>query len=376
MTAYYWFRRLHLWVSLVLALPLLIILLSGLLLLLEPVLQTGLRAPQALTPAAAQRLQQRMEVLQAEHSGCAVSYLGLSSSLIAQPRLYLRCADGFRTYELAADGSASPLSDGFFNWVLSLHRTLLLGEGGRQLVAISSVLLALSCLLGLLLWLVRGDRVQLSREHFLPQRLLSGKADGLRRWHALSGLYITPLLIVMVITGICWPWRAPLYSLLSAGQLDQPALKTVMAGPVATGMTADAVAAVPDLLALKSRAEALLPGYQLTGIVTPRPPAFNYQLRMVAREGLSLVPQHYLFLHPADLSLLQQVDIWPVPSSEPQASQSAGEQALTSLRFLQYGLHTGFVFGLPGVLLWALALLLTGGLLLAGGIVLWQRRRS
>jgi uncharacterized iron-regulated membrane protein len=64
MTAYYWFRRLHLWVSLVLALPLLIILLSGLLLLLEPVLQTGLRAPQALTPAAAQRLQQRMEVLQ------------------------------------------------------------------------------------------------------------------------------------------------------------------------------------------------------------------------------------------------------------------------------------------------------------------------
>jgi len=97
---------------------------------------------------------------------------------------------------------------------------------------------------------------------------------------------------------------------------------------------------------------------------------------MVAREGLSLVPQHYLFLHPADLSLLQQVDIWPVPSSEPQASQSAGEQALTSLRFLQYGLHTGFVFGLPGVLLWALALLLTGGLLLAGGIVLWQRRRS
>ena len=149
-----------------------------------------------------------------------------------------------------------------------------------------------------------------------------------------------------------------------------------MAGPVATGITADAVAAVPDLLALKSRAEALLPGYQLTGIVTPRPPAFNYQLRMVARDGLSLVPQHYLFLHPADLSLLQQVDIWPVPSSEPQVSQSAGEQALTSLRFLQYGLHTGFVFGLPGVLLWALALLLTGGLLLVGGIVLWQRRRS
>jgi len=97
---------------------------------------------------------------------------------------------------------------------------------------------------------------------------------------------------------------------------------------------------------------------------------------MVARDGLSLVPQHYLFLHPADLSLLQRVDIWPALSSEPQVSQSAGEQALISLRFLQYGLHTGFVFGLPGVLLWALALLLTGGLLLVGGIVLWQRRRS
>lgn len=135
------------------------------------------------------------------------------------------------------------------NTITDLHRHLAAGRTGQLIVAVSSLVLGVTCLIGLILWWPLRGRT-------FVRAWRRGQALD---WHNALGLVVIMPLLIMAITGVCFTWNRPIFTQLEKLQgypsrYENP----VLAVP-------DGARKIP-LDAVVEQVNRLLPGIGITAI--------------------------------------------------------------------------------------------------------------
>lgn len=133
--------------------------------------------------------------------------------------------------------------------LIDVHRRLAGGRAGQQIVGISSLVLTVTCMLGIVLWWPLRGRT-FAR---------AWKRGNALDWHNALGLVVLLPLMVMAVTGVMFTW----------GRTIWPALENLQGYPSQAVMPAVSVSegdarVSMDLIVDRVRAE--LPGRRITGI--------------------------------------------------------------------------------------------------------------
>src|SRR5690606_29577972 len=98
-------------------------------------------------------------------------------------------------------------SEPFFQMLLNLHRNLLLGSPGKQIVGISVIIFVILLFSGLILWWPKSRRWRTSKASF-QVRWRANSFQLNYSLHRVLGVYAFPLLLFIALTGlyITYPW--------------------------------------------------------------------------------------------------------------------------------------------------------------------------
>ena len=260
-------------------------------------------------------------------------------------------ADGSRRYFAPEDGAlllARSEHDDWLLWLHELHTALLGGETGHELVGIVGWIALFMLLTGLYLWWPTWRR--------MLAHLRMYRGPPVRRWltwHRGTGAIMTPLLLLLTLTGVGMIYhdgaRTFLAALLGGDQAPSAPARASRGSP-------------PDWSQVLANAQAALPDAQLTRIATLKPGdgVIGFRARAAGEwhpNGRSLV-----FVDAADAHVLLSHDA---------TMQRPGARLAEAI----YPLHIGSVGG--AAYKWAALL---GGLLptflLVTGFLFWRRRRG
>lgn len=135
------------------------------------------------------------------------------------------------------------------NAIVKVHRSLLASKAGVMIVAVSSVLLAITAIFGLILWLPMKSRT-------FVRAWKRGQAID---WHNALGVVSLLPLIVMAVTGVTFTWGKQVFPLLEKVQGGPSRLPTpVVSAP-------DDAVKLPFQDAL-DRVETALPDIRVSGV--------------------------------------------------------------------------------------------------------------
>jgi uncharacterized iron-regulated membrane protein len=170
-----------------------------------------------------------------ERDGGSVIDVWATSTAASRFDIYYSAVDGADRV-MRVDGHGRALRDsldgeaiahgGIFNTLTKLHASLLGGDVGRWLVAVSGVLLITTLVIGLrLAWPARKNR----RRALLvrPAGVASARAHG---WHRLAGLWGAALLLPLVCAGILLCFSEAIDAALDAK------VPTPLTAPAAAGL--------------------------------------------------------------------------------------------------------------------------------------------
>lgn len=208
-----WLLRIHRWITLTLAIPLAVLILTGLVLSFEPMVQ-GSAGPVRVTPEAIDAALSKHDPSGAARSLVIRSYAGIASIGGAR-RGEATHVDLVRNEAVASPGALAE----FFTASRRLHETFLLDLG--WLVSLSTI--------GLLVLIALGVSMGWPR----LRNTLSG-------WHKGTGWFLLPLLILSPLTGLFLAFGL---SFTGAG----PASGTAGARPLPLREAVKQVAATHDL---------------------------------------------------------------------------------------------------------------------------------
>lgn len=245
-----WLLRLHRWVTLVFAIPLAVIVLSGLVLSFEPVAQVASVAPGSLTLATVEDLLARHDPEGKARSLTFRSYENRLSIGGVRPDDTID-VDVRTGAELTEDGAASNL----FYYSRVLHETLMLDLG--WLVHVSTMAMLLLVVLGIAMGWPR-------------------LANSLSGWHKATAWFLLPLLVLSPLTGLFLAW-----GISFAGS------PTGRAEPLAVAEAVRVIGARHDLanlVWLRGRGGRLLARLVVNG---------EYRVHAVTREGLEPAPRNW-----------------------------------------------------------------------------------
>jgi uncharacterized iron-regulated membrane protein len=156
------FRKLHLYLALLALVPLVIIAVTGLLLLFEAEI-TQWQAEEhqqndaqlVMTPQVLTMLHLHTEQLLVENSQCKLNYIRHDVQAESLSWVYLSCPEKRKKFVVNLNTNQHcPLQKDGFQLILDLHRTLLLGEVGQNIVGISTLVIIFNIVLGLVLWFI------------------------------------------------------------------------------------------------------------------------------------------------------------------------------------------------------------------------------
>lgn len=246
------------------------------------------------------------------------------------------------------------LSDDFFLFIEDLHMHLLLPEAiGRQVVGISTIIFIIMLISGIVLWWPK-------KKHDLKKRLKIKWDAKWRRvnydWHNVTGFYVALIALTIALTGLTFSYEWMHKAMYFAGNMgnDYPeeketvAIDTLLAKPKAISPVDIAYTA-----ARKTRPDDQMyfvwQQDNKNAIITGSYP-----------ESLDFDHQSNMFFHPATAELLKQ---------QLYNQKSSGMQ----LQEMNYGLHTGQYFNLPGKII-AFITSLISAMLPVSGFVIWIGR--
>lgn len=133
--------------------------------------------------------------------------------------------------------------------VTKIHRNLVGAKVGQSIVALSSLLLAITCIFGLMLW------VPLRARTFARVWKRGGALD----WHNALGLIAMLPLILMALTGITFTWGRQIFHVLDR-------IRGAHSGLEAPVVHVSAGAIKMPFQDVADRVGALLPGNRITGV--------------------------------------------------------------------------------------------------------------
>lgn len=242
--------------------------------------------------------------------------------------------------------SGSARADGALQFIYRLHQTLLFGDGGKTLVAISGLFLIATALAGYrLLWPQRRNWRRIMRP-----KLAGNARTKMTLVHRATGVAAGPVLVILAITGAGMNWTPPIKSAFTGiGLADAPPSPQDSKGALRLGP--DAALAV---------AERRFPAAHFTSITLPASGSSLYAIRLrQPREAHAIFGMTNIQVDGTTGAI--------VAITDPRQSRP-GDKLLEWL----FALHNGEFLGLPGRLL----VLLTGAALftlcLLGGAA-WLR---
>lgn len=292
--ASFWYH-LHLWIGWIAAIPIALACLSGAILSFAPEIARW-ENPELynLTPTGTPlSTAQVLEAYGQAQPRYQVNYLGIPET----PRQVFQAyciqirPDGNRPMKVYFNPYTRELipQDNKFSFspfITAVHRNLVAGPAGRLVVATSSLLLAITSVIGIILWWPMRGRTLV--------RVWS--RGGALDWHNALGLVVLLPLFVMAVTGISFTWGKQLFPILERIQgysSQQPAPKVAA--------TNDAVA--QSLHTIEKRVEALFPGERITGVQPSHSPK-NAHIFIIGKGG-SMVRA---FMDPYTGELLKTMD--------------------------------------------------------------------
>lgn len=128
-------------------------------------------------------------------------------------------------------------SERFSEWAASLHSSLLLGENWRWMIELAASWMLVMLISGIYLWWPRGA------QSGLPQSGATGRAWW-RQWHALLGVLLSLLSLIILLTGITWSKYAGeevRYLRDISGQRSPQVPKNLRSIPQATALSAQQI---------------------------------------------------------------------------------------------------------------------------------------
>ena len=199
------------------------------------------------------------------------------------------------------------------------HRTLGAGPTGRWIVGVSSALLALISLAGLVLWwpMRRGTLRRFSRQ----RRALD--------WHNVAGVAALLPLVILAVTGITFTWGGDVFPVVDewTGRPSNPVVPRLAPAPAGEA-TADRV----SLADTARHVMATYPDWQIRGVQDARP-ASPVPYKFMLRDPAALIPHPSLHLY-FDPRTGAEIGRW----------EAASGGAVGLYRRTFYVLHTGHPF--------------------------------
>jgi uncharacterized iron-regulated membrane protein len=252
-----WFH-LHFWMGWIAAVPIALVCLTGGLLVFEGAIfrwehKELYQLEETGTPLS---IQEVLETYRSADPPLRVNHLGIPKYTNYSYSAY--CTEihpegnrGARVFLNPYTGELSKLNAGFSisHLLIDVHRHLAGGRIGQQIVAISSMVLAITCIIGLVLWWPLRGRTFVR----------AWKRGQALDWHNALGLVVLGPLIVMAITGVLFTWGRQIWP-----QLDklQGHPSQAVAPPI-TISEGDENISMDDVV---DRVRAALPGKRITGI--------------------------------------------------------------------------------------------------------------
>ncbi|MFQ5780011.1 MAG: PepSY-associated TM helix domain-containing protein [Nitrospiria bacterium] len=233
---------------------------------------------------------------------------------------------------------------GIAEWIEMIHTSLSLGKAGRYIVAVCSIGLIILALAGIYLWW--------PMRHGTLRRL-SGKGAMLS-WHNLLGLIFLPLLLITAFTGITQTLGDTImpfvFSVTLSPEIPQEPKSTVP----------DEGEAISIVEALKVAQESL-PGADITAMSEPG-----------NQDGV----YRFYFGHPDDFNQFGWERIYIDRFSGRIVSHFDYRQSLGGIyQAVWWSLHTGELFGFSGRIIWSISVIMIPVFVMTG-LFLWLRRRA
>ncbi|HIG56011.1 MAG TPA: hypothetical protein EYQ18_18935 [Candidatus Handelsmanbacteria bacterium] len=333
-----WFH-LHFWIAWIAAVPIALLCLTGAILAFEQEIFQWEHSELYELKVSDHRLTvgEVIETYQAADPPLRVNHLSIPQS---PEHVYGAYTSGGRVFVNPYNGELSRLDDGFSisHLLIDVHRRLAAGPVGRQIAAISSLVLSISCVVGLVLWWPLRGRT------FLRAWRRGWALD----WHNALGLVALAPLIVMAVTGMDFTWGRHVWPILEGDTPSRPPRPTAIAPEGAEKLPIDVVV---------DSALSLMPDTKWTG--------FQPSNGRVAAQAFffSDGSNHtQLFFDPYTGKELARHDGRIIPSG-----------AVSWIRSKFAGLHTLQPFGQLAETLWGL-LSLGGTVLVATGVWISVKR--
>ena len=299
-----------------------------------------------------------VERVAARRPGEAIASLALSSDPRDPAEVRLAPKDGERRGQQLAldpytgDVLPEPRYQGFFRTTMQLHRWLVAGDIGKQVVGAATVVLVFFCLSGLYLrWPRRGGNL---RTWLALDWRQKGRAF-LWRLHAVVGTWVLLAYLVMALTGLWWSygWYREAVDAWAAGGVEATA---DVAQPRERGTPPPV-----DIDAAWAAFAATVPAWGAATLSLPEgdePLAFRY---------LDADPAHERARNSLGLDRWTLAPVEHVRYDEGTLRQKIGAS--------MFALHRGSFFGTAGVVAFMLASLAMPLFALTGWMLYLDRRR-
>ncbi|MCX7034264.1 MAG: PepSY-associated TM helix domain-containing protein [Arenimonas sp.] len=236
---------------------------------------------------------------------------------------------------------APPRGEGFFRSTMQIHRWLAAGDTGKQIVGASTLALVFFCLSGLYL---RWPRRWWNGRAWLQLHWRLKGRGFLRQLHVVVGTWVVLAYLVMSLTGLFWSYewyRGGLYAITGT---PVPAQR---GGPSAGGdaKAPPMAAAPPDLAAAFAAFDNVVPARSTLTLRLPASPGQPLEFSYLDTDPAHERANNRLVLDAATLA---------VTAHERYVDRPVGQKLMASI----FPLHSGGFFGMPGLVLFALASLL------------------
>ncbi|MBX3747154.1 MAG: PepSY domain-containing protein [Verrucomicrobiae bacterium] len=350
--------QVHLWSGLLLGLYFLVIGLTGSLIVFRGEIEDALR-PQLtrVSPGGA------LGAVQPMLDEAAVAFPGArfhTVNLPTQPRRSLSIwghdpkSRSFHVYFDPWTGrmlGSDLAGDNVTEWLYELHANLLSGQTGQQVNGIIALLVGLLLLSGLVVWWPGRGRV-------VGQGLtLRWRAGWKRRnydLHKVVGFYTAVLLLITVVTGIWFPFKAPFRWMAEVLTQSSAREDSPVSDPAHRGqprITVDAALAATG---------QVLPGVAPNWIRLPQGPEDVYSVRKRLSGEWQLEGMNYIHVDPQSGAVIR---------ADLHAETTLAQRILRTF----FPLHVGSFGGLSTRILWVVLGLAPGLLCVTGTLMWWNR---
>lgn len=271
-------------------------------------------------------------------------------------------------------GTYNSSAEPFFQTILGLHRNLLLGQTGKQIVGASVLAFVFLLISGMVLWWPKSWKWRTLKTSLLVKWKTSSY-QLFYGMHKVFGLYAFILLLFISITGlyITYPWmkNAVLVtlggeSILTKETVEEDGVSDSFASLLAEMLQkeeekADTThTAVMPLAAVQSLANQYLPYSATTTIVMPDASNPRYKIRKINTHNF------------IGAEVIGEVEF--DRKGEMRSLEIFKEKPLhRQFMDISLALHTGEIIGLPGLMLFSLIALLGCSLPITGFILWWKK---